>query len=252
MGKVYLVGAGPGAVDLLTIRAARAIASADVLFHDALVNPEVIALATRAEKVAVGKRHGRYSTAQTFINKRLLDAARRYPIVVRLKGGDPLLFGRAQEEIAALAAAGIDIEIVPGITAALAAGAALGVSLTQRGVSRSVSLVTPRVGRDEAVSDWAAAVLASDTAVIYMGAGDAQAIADTLIARGMPRDRPVALVENASLPDQVRHVSSLDRLGELAGRLGNGPAIILLGDVLREVRPANASDLARAVRRHGG
>jgi uroporphyrin-III C-methyltransferase len=240
-GKVYLVGAGPGAADLLTIRAARVIASADILFHDALVNPEVVALATQAVKVAVGKRHGRYSTAQAFINKRLVDAARRYAVVVRIKGGDPLLFGRAQEELDALAAAGIEVEIVSGVTAALAAGAALGVSLTQRGVSRNVTFVTPRVGSDESVSDWAAAVLAADTAVIYMGAGEAAAIANTLMARGVPGRRPVALVENASLPDEARHVARLDRLGELAARLGGGPAIIVLGEVLRSLAADKAA-----------
>lgn len=233
-GKVFLVGAGPGAADLLTIRAARVIASADILFHDALVNPEVVALAMHAEKIAVGKRHGRYSTAQSFINKRLIDAAQRHAIVVRLKGGDPMMFGRAQEEIDALTAAGIDVEVVSGITAALAAGASLGVSLTKRGVSRNVTFVTPRVGKDEDVSDWAAAVLAADTAVIYMGSGEAQAIADTLIARGMPAGRPVALVENASLPGEARHVARLDQLGPLAARLGGGPAIIVLGEVLRD------------------
>jgi len=233
-GKVFLVGAGPGAADLLTIRAARVIASADILFYDALVNPEIVALAAKAEKIAVGKRHGRYSTAQTFINKRLIDATQRHATVVRLKGGDPLLFARAQEELDALAGAGIEVEIVSGVTAALAAGAALGVSLTQRGVSRNVCFVTPRVGKDESVSDWAASVMAADTAVIYMGAGEAQVIADTLIKRGMPPGRPVALVEDASLPSQLQQVARLDQLGRLAHKLGGGPAIIVLGEVLRD------------------
>jgi len=233
-GKVFLVGAGPGAPDLLTIRAARVIASADILFYDALVNPEIVALATKAEKVAVGKRHGRYATAQTFINKRLIDAAQRHRNVVRLKGGDPMLFARAQEELDALAGAGIEVEIVSGVTAALAAGAALGVSLTQRGVSRNVTFVTPRVGKGEHVSDWAASVLAADTAVIYMGAGDAATIATTLMARGIPAGRPVAVIENASLSDQTQYVGRLDQLGALAARLGSGPAIIVLGEVLRD------------------
>jgi uroporphyrin-III C-methyltransferase len=246
-GKVYLVGAGPGALDLLTIRAARIIASADILFHDALVNPEVVALATHAEKIAVGKRHARYSTAQAFINKRLVDAARRQAVVVRLKGGDPLMFGRAQEEIDALTAAGIEIEVVSGITAALAAGAALGVSLTQRGVSRNVTFVTPRVGKDEAVSDWTATVLAADTAVIYMGAGEAQAIAATLMARGIPGTRPVALVENASLPGESRRIGTLARLGELAQSLGSGPAIIVLGEVLLPLATQAASAAAEPI-----
>lgn len=241
-GTVYLVGAGPGALDLLTLRAARIIACADIVFHDALVNPEVVALATKAEKIAVGKRHGRYSTAQSFINKRLVDAAERHATVVRLKGGDPLLFARAQEELDALASAGIKVEIVPGITAAQAAGATLGVSLTRRGISRTVAFVTPRVGKNETASDWTAAVLAADTAVIYMGSGEAQAIADTLICRGMPADRPVALVENASLPGEAQHIARLDQLGALAARLGGGPAIIVLGEILRERLTAATMD----------
>jgi uroporphyrin-III C-methyltransferase len=170
-GKVYLVGAGPGAPDLLTLRAARLLGEADVVLHDALVHPETLALAARAERIAVGKRCGRQSSAQRFINKRLVDAARRYRIVVRLKGGDPMLFGRAQEEICALEHAGIEYEVVPGVTAALAAAADLGVSLTQRGAARSVAFVTPRVGEGEAPSQWARTVAAADTAVIYMGAG---------------------------------------------------------------------------------
>ena len=251
-GKVFLVGAGPGAADLLTVRAARVIASADILFHDALVNPEIVAMATRAEKVAVGKRHGRYSTAQSFINKRLVDAAQRHAIVVRLKGGDPLMFGRAQEELDALATAGIEVEIVSGVTAALAAGASLGVSLTQRGVSRNVTFVTPRVGKDEPVSDWAGAVLAADTAVIYMGAGQADVIADTLIARGVPASRPVALVENASHSLEVRHIGTLSRLGPLSRRIGSGPAIIVLGDILHKLAQQQCAPakLVKAVRRH--
>src|SRR5258708_8932127 len=117
-GTVYLVGAGPGAPDLLTLRAARLLERADIVFHDALVHPGIIAVAARAEKIAVGKRCGKHSTAQKFINKRLSDAARKHRVVVRLKGGEPMLFGRAQEEIAALEAAGIALEIIPGVTAA--------------------------------------------------------------------------------------------------------------------------------------
>ena len=213
------------------------------------MNPDVVALATRAEKVAVGKRHARYSTAQAFINKRLIDAVQRHAVVVRLKGGDPLMFGRAQEEIDALTGAGIDIEVVSGITAALAAGAALGVSLTQRGVSRSITFVTPRVGKDESVSDWAAAAIAADTAVIYMGAGEAQAIAEQLIERGIPGQRPVALVENASLAGETRHIGTLSQLGALAQALGNGPAIIVLGEVLMPLAARTASAAAAPMQR---
>lgn len=233
-GKVWLVGAGPGAPDLLTLRAARLIERADVLFHDALVHPETIALATRAMKIAVGKRCGRQSTAQAFINKRLIDAARSHATVVRLKGGDPMLFGRAQEEIDALAAAGIEVEVVPGITAALAAGASLGVSLTRRALSRNVVFVTPRIGAGEVASDWIASVAAADTAAIYMGAGEAGAIAAALIDRGMSADTPVAVIESVSLPEERQHFGRLAGLADLAGRLDAGPATIMLGEVLRE------------------
>src|SRR6202162_5976613 len=138
MGRVYLVGAGPGAPDLLTLRAAEILKRAELVFHDALVHPQTLALAARARKMLVGKRSARHSTAQRFINKRLVDAARKHAVVVRLKGGDPMLFGRAQEEIDALHAAGIECEVVPGITAALAASADLKTSLTRRGMSRNV------------------------------------------------------------------------------------------------------------------
>jgi uroporphyrin-III C-methyltransferase len=232
-GKVFLVGAGPGAPDLLTLRAARLLAAADIVFHDALVHPETLALAERAEKVAVGKRCGRHSTAQAFINKRLVDAARKHGVVVRLKGGDPMLFGRAQEEIDALRAAGIEFEVVPGITAALAAAADLGASLTRRGVSRSVVFATPRVGDGEAASDWIAAIAAGDTGAIYMGAGEASAIAAALIARGKPASLPVVAVENASLPDSRRWTTTLGALPRLADEAFSGPVVLLLGEALR-------------------
>ncbi len=233
-GKVYLVGAGPGAVDLLTLRAARLLDEADIVFHDALVNPEILALAGKAKLVPVGKRCGKHSTAQTFINKRLVDAARKYQVIVRLKGGDPMLFGRAQEEIDALTAAGIEVEVVPGITAALAASAALKVSLTRRGIARNVAFVTPRVGKMERASDWMASVLAADTAVIYMGAGEAGAIAQGLIDRGRAASTPVAVIESASMPSEQWHFGTLRELGSLAQNVGAGPAMIVLGEVLRE------------------
>jgi uroporphyrin-III C-methyltransferase len=234
MGKVYLVGAGPGDPELVTLRAARLLECADIVFYDALVHPETVALAAKARKVAVGKRCHRHSTAQKFINKRLVDAARTHAVVVRLKGGDPMLFGRAQEEIDALQSAGIEFEVVPGITAALAASAEIGVSLTRRGVSRSVAFVTPRIGEAASASDWAASALAADTAAIYMGAGQAEAVAATLIARGRAAETPVAVVESASLPGMRARYGTLENLPLLAASAGSGPAVILLGDVLRE------------------
>ncbi|MFZ5557655.1 MAG: uroporphyrinogen-III C-methyltransferase [Pseudomonadota bacterium] len=232
-GKVYLVGAGPGAPDLLTLRAAGILRRADVVFHDALVHPEVVALAHRAHKVPVGKRCSQVSTDQRFINRSLVEAARRHSVVVRLKGGDPMVFGRAQEEIDALQAAGIEFEVVPGVTAALGASADLGVSLTERGVSRSVVMVTPRVGKGERDSRWAEAVAAADTAVIYMGAGEAAAIAGHLIAKGVSLSTPVVVVENASLPEGRRLPMMLWELPRVAEQGITGPAVIFVGEVFR-------------------
>lgn len=239
-GTVYLVGAGPGAPDLLTLRAARLLESADIVFHDALVNPEILALAAKAGRVAVGKRCGRHSTAQAFINKQLIDAAGKHQVVVRLKGGDPMLFGRAQEEIDALAAAGIRCEVVPGITAALAASASLKVSLTRRGIARNVAFVTPRIGKTEKASDWLGTAVSADTAVIYMGAGEAETIAQALIGRGRAASTPVAVIENTSLAAESWHFGSLAGLGGIAAKIGTGPAIIVLGEVLRERAGAHA------------
>ena len=204
-GTVYLVGAGPGAPDLLTLRAARLLGEADIVFHDALVHPGTLALAARAEKVAVGKRCGRHSTVQQFINKRLIDAARRHKVVVRLKGGDPMLFGRAQEELDALSAAGIRCEVVPGVTAALAA----------------------------------------ETVALYMGAGEAGAIAAALIAAGKPAATPVAIAESVSLDDSMVAAGELKDLAALAERRGNGPALLLIGEVWARL----AAQVARRARK---
>ncbi len=239
-GTVYLVGAGPGAPDLLTLRAADILRRADIVFHDALVHPDTLLLAQRAEKIAVGKRCGKHSTAQRFINKRLTDAARKHAVVVRLKGGDPMLFGRAQEEIDALRTANVRFEVVPGVTAALAASAGLGVSLTQRGVSRNVAFVTARFGEGQAAQDWAASA-AADTALIYMGAGQAQLIADTLIARGRSPATPVVVVENASLPQERRFALKLSELPLIAAYGISGPALIMLGAVFAAV--CNSNDI---------
>lgn len=231
-GRVYLVGAGPGAPDLLTLRAAELLRRADIVFYDALVHPETIALAENAEKIAVGKRCGRHSTAQRFINKRLIDAAQKHEIVVRLKGGDPMLFGRAQEEIDALEQAGISFDVVPGITAAQAASAELGVSLTQRGVARSVVLTTPRIGVDETASDWAAGIDAGSTVVVYMGAGKAGEVAEKLLSRGVSPDTPAIIVENATLPGRREIWCEVGTLQQEARHTIAGPALIIIGRVL--------------------
>lgn len=244
-GTVHLLGAGPGAADLLTVRAARLLARADIVFHDALVHPDTLALAPQAIKVAVGKRCGRHSTAQHFINKQLIDAARRYAVVVRLKGGDPMIFGRSQEEIDALEAAGIAVEVVPGITAALAAAADLRTSLTQRGVSRSVTLATPRVGSGKAESDWSAALSPTETAAIYMGAHEAAKVVEALRSKGFPDETPVVVVESASLPQRRSIRGKLGELGSMTAKLGDGPALILIGESLRKARAISADAAVR-------
>jgi len=236
IGTVYLVGAGPGAPDLLTLRAAELLRRADIVFYDALVHPDTIALADKAEKIAVGKRCGRHSTAQRFINKRLVDAVQKHAVVVRLKGGDPMLFGRAQEEIDELTAAGVSFEVVPGITSALAASAELGVSLTQRGIARSVVLTTPRIGNDETASDWAAGIDAGSTVVVYMGAGKAAEVVEKLRVRGVAADTPVVLVENATLPGRRENWCTLGTLEFAARHSVKGPALIVIGQVLEKAQ----------------
>ena len=252
-GTVYLVGAGPGAADLLTLRAAKLLGQADVLFHDALVSRDVLSIAAKAKKIEVGKRSGRLSTAQHFINKQLADAARKHKVIVRLKGGDPMLFGRAHEEISFLARQKIRVEIVPGVTAALAASAELGISLTRRGIARSVVFVTPRAGEGEAPNHWVDVVLRADTAGIYMGAGQAREISSALIAAGKSPEAPVVVVENASLPECRRFAGKLRNLAQVAAQGSGGPLLILLGEVLRdsaiiEAWPSSSSPTAPAIR----
>ena len=247
MGKVYLVGAGPGAPDLLTLRAARLLEAADIVLHDALVHPGTLALATKARLIDVGKRYGKVSTEQRFIHRALVEAARTHDVVVRLKGGDPMLFGRAQEELDALAAAGIDAEVVPGVTAALAAAASAQVSLTRRGVARSVAFLTPRVGRDESPSAWVDAAKGADTVALYMAAGASREIAAALLAAGKPSATPALLVENASLDDERRTLTTLSVLAAAPLPRAAGPVVMIVGAAARNALanplPASISPL---------
>jgi uroporphyrin-III C-methyltransferase len=245
-GTVYLVGAGPGAADLLTVRAERLLARADVVFHDALVPQDILSLITRGRRIEVGKRAGRFSTAQAFINKQLADAAQKHEVVVRLKGGDPMLFGRAHEEIAHLRKRGVSVEVVPGVTAALAASADLGLSLTRRGLSRSVVFVTPRAGAGEPPNHWVDAVLAADTAGIYMGAGQAAHIAAALTGAGKPASTPLVVIENASLPGRRAYAGTLATLAQTAAQGAGGPVLILLGEVYREAAASPIIEPCRA------
>ncbi len=228
--RVYLIGAGPGAPDLLTLRAAKLLAEADIVFYDALVHDDTVALASNAKKVAVGKRAGEVSTDQRFINRALVEAARQYKVVVRLKGGDPMLFGRAQEEIDALHDAGFAVDVVPGITSALAASASLGVSLTKRGVARSVAFATPRVGEHEESSDWLSSVKHADTVILYMAKAAHRTIAEALMQNGREGSTPVVIVENASLANEQRIFTTLAGLAASSLNL-IGPALLMIGEV---------------------
>ena len=250
-GTVYLVGAGPGAPDLLTLRAAKLLASADIVFYDALVHPQTLALAEKAVKVAVGKRSGKRSTAQRFINKQLVDAAQKYQSVVRLKGGDPMLFGRAQEEIDALHEAGVKVEIVPGVSAAFAASAELQRSLTRRALSRSVLFATTREAAGSLENNWADAAAKADTVVLYMAAGEAESVHDDLLARGVPGTRSVVIVEDATSAHCKIIPTTVAQLPVAARQVGNGPALLMVGDVYAEVTasidtPVHAAHIQRA------
>jgi len=238
-GTVYLVGAGPGAPDLLTLRAARLLAEADVVLHDALVHPDVLALAQKARLFNVGKRANRPSVDQRFINKLLVRMGQRYAVVVRLKGGDPHLFGRAKEELDACRRAGIAVVTVPGVSAGFAAASALGASLTARGVSRSVTFVTPSVERGGAASPhWAKAAAAAETAVVYMGALRAAEVREALMALGVSSSRPVALIESASLGEERILRGELGALAELAAQVGQGPVVMVIGEAAASAEAA--------------
>ena len=235
LGKVYLVGAGPGAADLITVRGARLLAQADVVLYDALVIPEMLALCAQADLISVGKRSGQRSMAQTLINEQLVDCAGKYKLIVRLKGGDPMLFGRADEELRALEAAGIEVEVVPGITTAVAAAAATKQPLTKRGVARSVAFFTSSTAPDHPEHP---ALPETDTLVQYMGGREAAATAERLLAEGRRGDLPVVVVENCSRVDQ--RILRLT-LADLAHGLepGHGPVLVMLGEALatREHQP---------------
>ena len=244
MGKVYLIGAGPGAADLITVRGARLLGAADVVLHDALVEPAMLEHApAHAKFIAVGKRCGKRSTAQHFINKQLVDAAREHDVVVRLKGGDPMLFGRADEEMRALEAAGIEYEVVPGITAALASAATLRRSLTLRGVARSVALATHSRAAD---SDAIREQVNADSLVFYMGRDSAPDIARQLIDAGRAAHTPVAIVEACSTPRERTLTLTLAGLaaGDAQAWLDPAqPSLLMIGDAFAERAGATLADV---------
>lgn len=244
-GSVWLVGAGPGDPDLLTRQAERLIRQADVIFHDALVGPGVLALATGGTRlVHVGKRSGRHSKDQKTINALIVDAALQGLRVVRLKGGDPAIFGRTTEEMEACHAAGVAVSICPGVTAASAAAASLGRSLTLRGLARKLTFVTAHARAGEEL-DWKALADPQSTLAVYMGKAAAELVSRGLIASGLPGDTPVVLMENASLPNEQCFHTRLDLLPLVVrAALGEGPALLLIGQAMGQ-----ATHVVRSVRK---
>jgi uroporphyrin-III C-methyltransferase len=231
-GHVWLVGAGPGDPELLTRKAERLIRQASVIFYDALVGPDILDLVpSHVRMISVGKRSGRHSKDQRTIDGLIVEAALAGERVVRLKGGDPVIFGRATEELDACREAGVTVAICPGITAASAAASGLGISLTLRGHVRKLTYVTAHARAGEALSlDWGKLADPDGTLAIYMGKAAAPEVAAGLIAAGLPADTPVALIENASLPNQRSFRTRLEFL-PLAARtaLTDGPALIVIG-----------------------
>lgn len=249
-GHVSLVGAGPGAEDLITLRAQRLLLQADVIVHDALVPDAVVALGRRdAERIAVGKRKGCHSKTQSEINDLLVSLARDGRKVVRLKSGDPLVFGRAGEEMQALRDAGVSYEIVPGVTAALAAAADFELPLTLRGVSSSLVFTTGHDLKGEALPDWARLAISGATVAVYMGRSVAADVAARLVAAGLSPDTAVAVVENASLPGRRLLHGTLADLPSLAGRddLG-GPVTTIIGDAVAGADFRRSAPLASGAR----
>lgn len=241
--KVWLVGAGPGDPELLTLKAVRALNQAQVVMIDDLVNPAVLEHCPTARVVPVGKRGGCRSTPQAFIHRLMLRYARQGKCVVRLKGGDPCIFGRGSEEADWLAAHGIAVEMVNGITAGLAGATNCGIPLTLRGVARGVTLVTAHT-QDDSTLNWQALAQGGTTLVVYMGVAKLPEIRASLLAGGMPADMPVAMIENASLPQQRECRSTLAAMQQDAQAFQlQSPAILVIGEVAaaQQVLPMVAS-----------
>ncbi|KXF78881.1 siroheme synthase [Paramesorhizobium deserti] len=249
-GYVWLVGAGPGAEDLLTLRAHRVLMEADVIVHDALVPEAIIAMGRRdAERIPVGKRKGCHSKSQDEINALLVELAGEGKRVARLKSGDPLVYGRAGEEMAALRDAGIGFEIVPGITSAFAAAADMELPLTLRGVASSLVFTTGHDMAGEILPDWARLALSGATIAVYMGSSVAASVAARLMSAGLHQDTAVAVVENASRPDRrmfhglLKDLPALEKRDDLAG-----PVMVVIGDAVAGAAIHKAEALA--FRRH--
>jgi uroporphyrin-III C-methyltransferase len=236
LGKVYLVGAGPGDPGLLTLKAKNLIECADVVVHDALVSPQIIAaISPHAEKIHAGKRRGRHSLLQEQTTRILIEKAQTHAIVVRLKGGDPFVFGRGGEEMEDLIAAGVPVEVVPGITAGIAAPAYAGIPLTHRNYSSSVTFVTGHEasGKYRPQVNWGAIAHGSETIVIYMGVHNLPNIIRELQAAGRPANTPIALIRWGTRHDQEELVGTLATIIEQIEQTGfEAPAVAVIGNVV--------------------
>ncbi|MEN0585009.1 MULTISPECIES: siroheme synthase CysG [unclassified Kosakonia] len=231
-GEIILVGAGPGDAGLLTLRGLQVIQQADVVFYDHLVSDAVLELVRRdAEKICVGKRAGSHAVAQHDTNRMLVDAAREGRTVVRLKGGDPFIFGRGGEELQAAAVAGIPFQVVPGVTAASGATAYAGIPLTHRDFAQSVTFVTGHYKADSAPFDWSQLAQSRQTLAIYMGTMKAAEISEQLITHGRDKTTPVAVISRGTRVDQHVATGTLEQLEELA-KAAPMPALLVVGEVV--------------------
>lgn len=246
-GKVWLVGAGPGDPELLTLKAVRVLASADVVLVDDLVDPRILAHASPAARIVqVGKRGGCRSTPQAFIEKLMIRLARRGAVVVRLKGGDPFVFGRGGEEAESLKQAGIPCEVVNGITAGIAVPAAIGIPVTHRALAHGVTFITGHA-RDGGNPDWAALRAGGTTMVIYMGMKRVTSIVEGMIKAGYPADTPACAIQNGTLETQATVVSTLAALPRSIADAGLGsPGMLVIGDVVRLANVTALSSQQRA------
>jgi len=236
-GKVYLVGAGPGDPELLTLKALKLLKSADVVLHDDLIGPEILAFIPSSTRVQnVGKRFGRKGISQQEINGLLVQNALLGLQVVRLKGGDPLIFGRAGEEIEALRAAHIEFEIVPGVTAALGAAARAQIPLTHRQVASTLVLVTGHHAGADEFADWPAKIPTDATVVVYMPGHDYRSTAEQLRRAGVPEATACAVISQATSPDEQVHVTTVGELPQ--SPLLPSPTLLVVGEVVRLAKPA--------------
>jgi uroporphyrin-III C-methyltransferase / precorrin-2 dehydrogenase / sirohydrochlorin ferrochelatase len=247
-GHVAIVGAGPGDPDLLTVKALRELQNADVVFYDELVSQEILDRVRRdAKLVPVGRRVGKPGIGQDAINALLVDAARAGQRAVRLKGGDPFIFGRGGEEIEVLREAGVSYSVVPGITAGLGAAASFEVPLTFRRKALRITFLTAHKVKDAEAVDWTALTDVGMTVVVYMGMSAASAIREGLLKAGRPASTPVGVFARVTRPDATSVVGTLADLPHLAAQVEGGPAILIIGDVVAHSAPWRAAELAHSV-----